>query len=87
MKHSDIFYRMDSEDFQNLRTITELVYTAKTLYRNVSELHSLICRSQDRNISELSLNAVLTFNKLFDALQIEQKMILNDIGIDISETT
>lgn len=63
------------------------MYTAKTLYRNVSELHSQICRSQDRTISELSLDATLAFNKLYDALQTEQKTILNDIEIDMPETT
>lgn len=73
--------------FQNLQAITELMYTAKTLYRNVSELHSQICRSQDRTISELSLDAVLAFNKLYDALQAEQKTILNGIEIDMPETT
>lgn len=73
MRHFDIFYGMDTEELQNLQTITELMYTAKTLYRNVSELHSQICRSQDRMISELSLDAALTFNKLYDALQTEQK--------------
>lgn len=70
---------MDNEDFQNLQTITELMYTAKTLYRNVSELHSQICRSQDRTISKLSLDAALAFNKLYDSLQTEQKTILNNI--------
>lgn len=79
MRHFDIFYGMDTEELQNLQTITELMYTAKTLYRNVSELHSQICRSQDRTISELSLDAALTFNKLYDALQTEQKTILNGI--------
>ena len=83
MKHFDVFYGMNTEDFQNLQTITELMYTAKTLYRNVSELHSQICRSQDRTISELSLDATLAFNKLYDA----QKTILNDIEIDVPETT
>lgn len=63
MKHFDIFYGMDNEDFQNLQAITELMYTAKTLYRNVSELHSQICRSQDGTISELSLDAVLAFSE------------------------
>lgn len=87
MKHFDIFYGMDNEDFQNLQAITELMYTAKTLYRNISELHSQICRSQDRTISELSLDAALAFNKLYDALQAEQKTILNDIEIDMPETT
>lgn len=57
MKHFDVFYGMNTEDFQNLQTITELMYTAKTLYRNVSEL------------------------------QTEQKTILNDIEIDMPETT
>ena len=79
MRHFDIFHGMDTEELQNLQTITELMYTAKTLYRNVSELHSQICRSQDRTISELSLDAALTFNKLYDALQTEQKTILNGI--------
>lgn len=87
MKHFDVFYGMNTEDFQNLQTITELMYTAKTLYRNVSELHSQICRSQNRTISELSLDATLAFNKLYDALQTEQKTILNDIEIDMPETT
>lgn len=87
MKHFDVFYGMNTEDFQNLQAITELMYTAKTLYRNVSELHSQICRSQDGTISELSLDAVLAFNKLYDALQAEQKTILNDIEIDMPETT
>ena len=82
MKHFDIFYGMNTEDFQNLQTITELMYTAKTLYRNVSELHS-----QDGTISELSLDAALAFNKLYDALQAEQKTILNGIEIDMPETT
>ena len=84
MKHFDIFYGMNTEDLQ---TITELMYTAKTLYRNVSELHSQICRSQDGTISELSLDAALAFNKLYDALQAEQKTILNGIEIDMPETT
>lgn len=87
MKCFDIFYGMDSEDFQNLKTITELVYTAKTLYRNVSEFHSQICKSQDKNLSELSLNACLAFNRLYDALQTEQKFLLNDIEIDMLEAT
>lgn len=87
MKHFDIFYGMNTEDFQNLQTITELMYIAKTLYRNVSELHSQICRSQDGTISELSLDAALAFNKLYDALQAEQKTILNGIEIDMPETT
>lgn len=86
MKH------LDTENFQNLQTITELMYTTKTLYRNVSELHSQICRSQDGTISELSLDAALAFNKLYDALQAEQKTmlkktILNGIEIDMPETT
>lgn len=92
MKHFDVFYGMNTEDFQNLQTITELMYTTKTLYRNVSELHSQICRSQDGTISELSLDAALAFNKLYDALQAEQKTILkktilNGIEIDMPETT
>lgn len=87
MKHFDIFYGMDTEAIQNLQTITELMYTAKTLYRNVSELHSQICKSQDKSVSELSLDACLAFNKLYDALQTEQKTILNGIEIDMFKTT
>lgn len=79
MKYFDIFYGIDTEELQKLQALTELMYTAKTLYRNVSELHSQICRSQDRTISELSLDATLAFNKLYDALQTEQKTILNGI--------
>lgn len=63
------------------------MYTAKTLYRNVSELHSQICKSQDKSVSELSLDACLAFNKLYDALQTEQKTILNGIEIDMFKTT
>ena len=74
---------MDTEDLQNLQDITELLYTAKALYRKISELHSQICRSQDRTISDLSLDAALAFNKLYDALQTEQKNLLNDIEVDV----
>lgn len=87
MKYFDIFYGIDTEELQKLQALTELMYTAKTLYRNVSEFHSQICSSQDRTISELSLDAALAFNKLYDALQTEQKTILNDIEIDMPETT
>ena len=87
MKYFDIFYGIDTEELQKLQALTELMYTAKALYRNVSELHSSICRSQDRTISDLSLDAALAFNKLYDALQTEQKTILNDIEIDMPETT
>ena len=31
---------IDAEELQKLQTLTELMYTAKTLYRNISELHS-----------------------------------------------
>lgn len=76
---------IDTEEFQQLQTLTELMYTAKTLYRNISELHSQIGKSQDKRVLELSLDACLTFNKLYDALQTEQKTLLNDIEIDVSE--
>lgn len=76
---------IDAEELQKLQTLTELMYTAKTLYRNVSELHSQICKSQDKSVSELSLDTCMTLNKLYDALQTEQKTLLNDIEIDISK--
>lgn len=76
---------IDAEGLQKLQTLTELMYTAKTLYRNISELHSQICKSQDKGVSELSLDACMAFNKLYDALQTEQKSLLNDIEIDVSE--
>ena len=76
---------IDTEELQKLQTLTELMYTAKTLYRNVSELHSQICKSQDKSVSELSLDACMALNKLYDALQTEQKTLLNDIEIDASE--
>lgn len=79
MKLTEI--KIDERDLQDLQTITELMYTAKTLYRNINELHSQICNSQDRPISELSLDAALVFNKLYAALQAEQKTILNNIEI------
>lgn len=83
MKLIEMKNEMDTEDLQNLQDITELMYTAKALYRNVSELHSQICRSQDRTISDLSLDAALAFNKLYDTLQTEQKNLLNDIEVDV----
>ena len=83
MKLINVKTEMDTEELQNLQTITELMYTAKSLYRNVSELHSQICHSQNRTISDLSLDAALTFNKLYDALQTEQKALLNDIEVDV----
>ena len=83
MKLIEMKNEMDAEDLQNLQTITELMYTAKALYRNVSELHSQICHSQDRTISDLSLDAALAFNKLYDALQTEQKNLSNDIEVDV----
>lgn len=76
---------IDTEEFQQLQTLTELMYTAKTLYRNISELHFQIGKSQDKSVLELSLDACLAFNKLYDALQTEQKTLLNDIEIDVSE--
>lgn len=76
---------IDAEELQKLQTLTELMYTAKTLYRNISELHSQIGKSQDKSVLELSLDACLAFNKLYDALQTEQKTLLNDIGINVSE--
>lgn len=76
---------IDTEELQKLQTLTELMYTAKTLYRNVSELHSQICKSQDKSVSELSLDTCMAFNKLYGALQTEQKTLLNDIEIDVSE--
>ena len=76
---------IDAEDLQKLQTLTELMYTAKTLYRNISELHSQIGKSQDKSVLELSLDACLAFNKLYDALQTEQKSLLNDIEIDLPE--
>ena len=66
-------------DAEKLQTLTELMYTAKTLYRNIGELHSQICKSQDKSVSELSLDACTSFNKLYDALQTEQKTLLNNI--------
>lgn len=83
MKLIEMKTEMDTEDLQNLQNITELMYTAKALYHNVSELHSSICHSQDRTISNLSLDAALAFNKLYDALQTEQKNLLNDIEVDV----
>lgn len=83
MKLIEMKTEMDTEDLQNLQDITELMYTAKALYRNVSELHSQICHSQDRTISDLSLDAALAFNKLYDALQTKQKNLLNDIEVDV----
>ena len=59
------------------------MYTAKALYRNVNELHSQICRYQDKTISDTSLNAALVFNKLYDVLQTEQKNLLKDIEVDV----
>lgn len=76
---------IDAEELQKLQTLTELMYTAKTLYRNISELHSQICKSQDKSVSELSLDTCMALNKLYDALQTEQKTLLNDIEIDISK--
>lgn len=83
MKLIEVKTEIDTEDLQKLQTITELMYTAKALYRNVSELHSSICRSQDRTIFDLSLDATLAFNKLYDALQTEQKNLLKDIEVDV----
>ena len=83
MKLIEMKTEMDTDELQNLQTITELMYTAKSLYRNVSELHSQICHSQNRTISDLSLDAALAFNKLYDALQTEQKALLNDIEVDV----
>lgn len=76
---------IDTEELQELQTLTELMYTAKTLYRNVSELHSQISKLQDKSVLELSLDACLTFNKLYDTLQTEQKTLLNNIEINASE--
>ncbi len=76
---------IDAEELQKLQTLTELMYTAKTLYRNISELHSQICKLQDKSVLELSLDACLAFNKLYDVLQTEQNSLLNDIEIDVSE--
>lgn len=76
---------IDAEELQKLQTLTELMYTAKALYRNIGELHSQICKSQDKSVSELSLDACASFNKLYDALQTEQKTLLTDIEIDVSE--
>lgn len=76
---------IDAEELQRLQTLTELMCTAKTLYRNVSELHSQICKSQDRSISELSLDSCMALNRLYDVLQVEQKTLLNDIEIDTFE--
>lgn len=76
---------IDAEELQKLQTLTELMYTAKALYRNISELHSQICKSQDKSVSELSLDACASFNKLYDTLQTEQKTLLTDIEIDVSE--
>lgn len=76
---------IDAEELQELQTLTELMYTAKTLYRNISELHSQTCKLQDKSVSELSLDACMSFNKLYDALQNEQKTLLNNIEIDASE--
>lgn len=76
---------IDAEELQKLQTLTELMYTTKTLYRNVNQLHSQICKSQDKGVSELSLDACLALNRLYDALQTEQKSLLNDIEIDVSE--
>ena len=39
MKLIEIKTEIDTEDLQKLQTITELMYTAKALYRNVNELH------------------------------------------------
>lgn len=83
MKLIELKPEMDTEDLQNLQNITELMYTAKALYRNISELHSKICHSQDRTISDLSLDAALAFNKLYDTLQTEQKNLLNNIEVDV----
>ena len=66
---------IDAEELQKLQTLTELMYTAKVLYRNISELHSQICKSQDKSVSELSLDACTSFNKLYDTLQTEQKTL------------
>lgn len=74
---------IDTEDLQKLQTITELMYTAKALYRNVSELHSQICHYQDKTISDTSLDAALAFNKLYDVLQKEQKNLLKNIEVDV----
>lgn len=76
---------IDAEELQELQTLTELMYTAKVLYRNISELHSQISKSQDKSVSELSLDACTSFNKLYGALQTEQKTLLNNIEIDVSE--
>lgn len=76
---------IDAEELQELQTLTELMYTTKALYRNASELHSQICKSQDKSVSVLSLDACLAFNKLYDALQNEQKILLNNIEIGVSE--
>lgn len=76
---------IDAEELQELQTLTELMYTAKALYRNISELHSQICKSQDKSVSELSLDTCESFNKLYDAFQAEQKTLLNNIEINVSE--
>lgn len=76
---------IDAEELQELQTLTELMYTTKALYQNISELHSQICKSQDKSVSVLSLDACLAFNKLYDALQNEQKILLNNIEIGVSE--
>lgn len=83
MKLIETKTEIDTEDLQKLQTITELMYTAKALYRNVSELHSQICHYQDKTISDTSLDAALAFNKLYDILQTEQKNLLKNIEVDV----
>lgn len=53
MKHFDVFYGMNTEDFQNLQTITELMYTAKTLYRNDRFISAMTRREMEQLLSKV----------------------------------
>lgn len=59
--------------------------SADIVNMDITDKKKLVSKLQDKSVSELSLDACLAFNKLYDVLQAEQKSLLNDIEIDLPE--
>ena len=77
---------IESEDYVQLHTATELRYKSEMIYSMISKLHSDICNTQSKEISELSLNATQAFNKLYATLQENQTKIYADTLIEVHES-
>lgn len=77
---------MEPDEFVKLQNAMKLKYRTEMISHLVSELHSLICNTQSKEIVELSLDATQSFNKLFAAIEKNQIETLYATVIEVKDT-